>query len=472
MQGKCEQIPFLVGELACRNDDNSPSCCNQYAMEGLKCRKFMLAQEVMSGVTAWDRQCAKCDNCRFRQDGMKHKVEISDLVFDLLNSVTEFDSLTDLSKAACCLLDSSSLCIRKKALIFTLLKFPKGKSKEFAILNSLSRFFTVRNHFDETVPKTLRLATWRSQLETKRLSIYLQYCKLDGETQQYQRILEPGQAWFDVDQKITAEPESKDEFSAKPNYPYLVQFELRRLEFSLEAKSVPNSLSAACELVYDRAGQGHVPYIHFLKEAEKANCLPASNKLFFRAELQSDGRLKFCEPEQVHPRRIFRMFGSDRFLDISVSSDVHETKILDFFRHPILVGGRTFRFLWCKKDKSPQAYVLFAEQGCGIPVSEECTVSEVIRRCIPQSYNPDLTLGKWAKRMKMSFSRTTEGCKLPPGSVMMLEDFGRAGVTEVDGAGLVSRSALEAIWEGYSKNSGRDPQDKVCPSGFQGRLAG
>ena len=200
--------------------------------------------------------------------------------------------------------------------------------------------------------------------------------------------------------------------------------------------------------------------------------MPASNSLFFRAELQDNGQLELHEPEQAYDRRIYRMYGSDRFLEVSVAK-VSDDTVRNFFSESVSVGGRTFRFFWCKKDKNPQAYVLFAEKGCYTPTYEEYTVSEVMERCIPPTNNPELTLGQMAKRMKLNFSVTTVGCQLPPRSVQMLEDFGSNGVTEIDGAGLISRKALDDIWSGYLTKGENPPKVEACPySGFQGRLAG
>ena len=436
-------------------------------MEGKKCRTSMLAQEALaiSGVNVTDQRCEehrKCDNCRFRQTP---KVEISEVVSDLLHSVKDL-KITSLSESGYQLLKSSSLCSRKKSIIKTLLALPEGKSRDFSILDSLSRHFNLRSHFDETVRKEDQLEIWRTGLKNQHLSIYLHYLKPNGPP----LSLLPVPAWFEV------EVGTKGKTLGKLDYPFLVVFELQRLGLNLDTERLlPTSpLSTACELLLEQAGQKSVGYISVLKEAEKKGNLPGSNKLFFRAQLQYNGQLKLHEPEQAHDRRIYRAYGSDRFLEVSLTGAVDDKTILNFFLCPngISVGGRSFRFFWCKKDKYPQAYVLFAEKGCGIPINEECSVSEVIARCIPPADNPRLTLGQLVKRMKLNFSGTTVGCKLPPGSVLMLEDFRKAGVAEIDGAGLLSRVALEAIWTGYQTNCGLET-DRACPySGFQGRLAG
>jgi RNA dependent RNA polymerase len=189
----------------------------------------------------------------------------------------------------------------------------------------------------------------------------------------------------------------------------------------------------------------------------------------YGAELQEDGSLVLLEPERAVNRRIYRMFGSDRFLNVSFAPEVTKSGIETFLRVPLELGGRSYRFFWFKKENGIHA-VLFAETGFGL---DDVLVANVQERCIPKANNPELTLGKWVKRMKLNFSDTNVGCKLPPGCVSILDDFNETGVAEIDGAGLVSAEALNAIWRGYNKSKGQISEKSLCPySGFQGRLAG
>lgn len=412
------------------------------------------------------QQCLEpgvCDNCRFR-DRNYGKVEVSEHIRNLLHSAKDFECPSDLLKKA------RDLWKSKNCEISAVLA-------NQPLLDALSRHLTLKSHFEETATKEVRLATWCRRLEQQLLSFHLQYSNLDSEPEQSPMPQIRGQAWFDVEDGLTGKMYTRSKWLALPiktEYPYLVRFEAQRLKLNLDTqRRLPNGLSAACECLYEEAGQKSAPYFRVLKEAEKRGTMPASNSLFFRAELQDNGQLELHEPEQAHDRRIYRMYGSDRLLEVSVSAKVSDDTVQKFFSKSVSVGGRVFRYFWCKKDKNPQAYVLFAEKGCNIPTDEEFTVSDVIERCIPPANNPELTLGQMAKRMKLNFSVTTVGCQLPPGSVQMLADFGSNGVTEIDGAGLISRKALDDIWSGYRAEGGKPSEVEACPySGFQGRLAG
>jgi hypothetical protein len=94
-----------------------------------------------------------------------------------------------------------------------------------------------------------------------------------------------------------------------------------------------------------------------------------------------------------------------------------------------------------------------------------------------------MTVGKFMKRLKLSFSKITSAGALPEGSVELLPDFGDTGdVQEIDGCGLISKEGLYFVWREYCQNRKQhtssshqetDDADEVCPyTGFQGRLGG
>jgi RNA dependent RNA polymerase len=203
-------------------------------------------------------------------------------------------------------------------------------------------------------------------------------------------------------------------------------------------------------------------YLSTLRKAE-SNSLPLSTVLIYRANLKVDGRLDLLEPLRADDKRIFRMYGADRFLEISISKNVTNNTIKDFFSKDVVVANRRFKFFWFKKENGIHP-ILFAVSGQGI---KEIDVESARDRCIPTKMNHDMSLGKWIKRMKLSFSTTTATCVLPPKSVSLLQDFEKVGIAEIDGAGLISSEALKAVCDAYTKE-----KDKKCGSGFQGRLAG
>jgi len=110
-----------------------------------------------------------------------------------------------------------------------------------------------------------------------------------------------------------------------------------------------------------------LPYARVLKEDDR--CIERNEGLFFRCELQSTGALKFHRPDAAIDKRIYRMYGSNRFLEVAVPLLAGESKreyakrIREFFSKKIKLCGRLYAYFWCKKEKTPQAYILFAEKG-------------------------------------------------------------------------------------------------------------
>ena len=98
------------------------------------------------------------------------------------------------------------------------------------------------------------------------------------------------------------------------------------------------------------------------------------------------------------------------------------------------------------------------------------SVKQVCDWCIPPELNPGLTIGKELKRMKLSFSKTRAAFVLPANSVELIEDIlGESGIVMTDGAGLISRGALNEVWK--CQITGRE--STLCPAAsFQGRIGG
>ena len=188
--------------------------------------------------------------------------------------------------------------------------------------------------------------------------------------------------------------------------------------------------------------------------------------LYFHGELDSNNIIRLLPPERANSRRIFRKFGSHRFLHVKVAGDLPDERVIKKFTQQNVLCGRTHGYLWCKAQKSPQCFVLFAERGFGI--TEEVTAAQVLDWCIPHELNPMLTIAKELKRMKLAFSKTTPSFVLPANSVELIDDIlGERGTLMTDGAGLMSRGALNEVWKHHSGGS------TLCPfSSFQGRIGG
>jgi hypothetical protein len=233
-------------------------------------------------------------------------------------------------------------------------------------------------------------------------------------------------------------------------------------------------------------------YFSVLEKASVAN-LPVDERcseraygdgsaLYFSARLDKDGGLALLPPERAIERRMFRKFGSHRFLHVNVKRDVPEEVTKRFFGSSKYLYGRHWSLFWCKMGKSPQTYIFFAEKGVGIKPEEEIEIDDVWEWCIPKALNPNITIGKFMKRLKISFSNVTSAGPLPEASVELIPDFdGKGNVKEIDGNGLISREALNFVWREYCRNekSKKSSTNQIssekmsCPyTGFQGRLGG
>ena len=238
-----------------------------------------------------------------------------------------------------------------------------------------------------------------------------------------------------------------------------------------------------------------VPYKLVLEVASSTN-LPVDEKagelafgqgssLYFRGRLDTNGLVTLLRPDRAIERRIFRKFGSHRFLHIDVHDDVPREVQNRFLEGPIVMCGRQWKLCWCKMAKTPQCYVLFGEKGVGIDKDEELSVEDVREWCIPRALNEDMRIGKFMKRLKLSFSKVTAAGILPENSVELISDFEMDGVVaEIDGCGLISRAGINFAWREYCRNERarklpsppdelEDGLDNSCPyTGFQGRLGG
>ena len=129
---------------------------------------------------------------------------------------------------------------------------------------------------------------------------------------------------------------------------------------------------------------------------ERAGCnsYHGGSGLYFILQLLEDGTLKLLCPERANNRRMFRKFGSHRFLHVNVGLNVPVETRINFFLKQHAICGRIYRCLWCKMTKMPQSFVLFAEKGVGISLEDEMTTEQVSEWCIPATLNGEMTLGK------------------------------------------------------------------------------
>ena len=318
-----------------------------------------------------------------------------------------------------------------------------------------------RPNFDLQVDLHRYMKSFVQQSFFTHLNIYVKSGLIDATPIEYRH-------WYDVESINYATPfHSSLQHCKATEYPFVIYFERDRLGLNLEdvfSNDIPKIVSKACEQLFSKTN--HPLYLSAIRAAE-TNEVPIAMALFYRAKLNFDGSLELLEPQRADDKRIYRSYGSDRFLEISIPNNVLNETIKAFLSSEILVGDRYFEFFWFKREAGIHP-VLFAVSGQGI---EKVSVREARSHCIPFENNINLSLGKWVKRMKLNFSTTTATCILPPDCVELIRDFEDDGVAQIDGAGLISSTALQAIWDGYKEK--RKKIVSICPfSGFQGRLAG
>lgn len=197
------------------------------------------------------------------------------------------------------------------------------------------------------------------------------------------------------------------------------------------------------------------------------------------------------EPIGLTTRRIHRLFGSHRFLEVRCKANLGIGDIKGHLHEKeVCVAGRKYGLLYSKPSETTQVYRLFAEKGTGISLEDEMTAVQVAQKCIPLDLNPTLCLAKYMKRMKLVFTDTIPSLTLEAGMLQRVEDILSPENREMtDGCGLVSRDALDKIYscyvvnreerERYLEGTGSDARSCTsqatlrCPfSSFQGRIAG
>jgi len=178
--------------------------------------------------------------------------------------------------------------------------------------------------------------------------------------------------------------------------------------------------------------------------------------LAFSARLVVDERkrpkLVLSTTREAPNRRIYRKFGSHRFLDVRVPRDIRDDRLETLVRTELWIAERRWSFLWSKKCESPQVFVFFAEEGRGIGRAERISAQDVLNWCIPRKFNPGLSVDTLDKRMKLSFSTTVPSGVLPPNSVSKVDDIvADSGDIMTDGCGLISAEALDFIWTNFKR---------------------
>lgn len=284
--------------------------------------------------------------------------------------------------------------------------------------------------------------------------------------------------------------------------PFLARFEIERfgLQHNQSLKDVVDSTTDFGDVISaiynssDPENTSAVPlYEPFLKHCLSKGFQVDKGKscLFvFDAELSANG-VKLLPPKKadVKTTRLHRCFGSHRFLNLHLNEYCNLPTVKGYMKSfftpddKLFIAGRQYAIFHANFSESPVTFRLFAESGSGINKSEELSVSEFVTSCIPPLLNPNLSVSKYMKRMKLSFTSTVPSLVLQLGELEAIPDIHGVDGCMTDGCGLISRDALNKVWKEYISNDeercrtlGKDfirETNLFCPySSFQGRIGG
>jgi hypothetical protein len=247
----------------------------------------------------------------------------------------------------------------------------------------------------------------------------------------------------------------------------------------------PKLAAELVSLIYEHQTYDVPSYEDVLKTAMNNNVVADEEDtcvLSFSALLKKTGLVLLPPEVLTKSKRIFRTFGSHRFLEVRVDPGCKQLDVLDFFGHSSrLIAGRKYGLFWAKTSMKRQTYIMFAESGVGIRASDEISSPSAAALCIPRACNPNLSIATFMKRMKLCFSDTTPSLPLETGMLEGIQDItSDVGNIMTDGCGLLSREALESVWTHYvhSKQNHENFMTMIkprtpCPfSSFCGRIGG
>ena len=282
------------------------------------------------------------------------------------------------------------------------------------------------------------------------------------------------------------------------NLPYLVQYEIWRLWNTAPRNLTTDQLAGpirnhlqnnpaitphdACAYIYTVANDNSVQ--------KYADILESDTPIIFSAILQTTGdRLSLQQPAFAADCRVYRKFGSSRFLRIllpnkflGAGSQLFHTSPHGFdesgamLTTPLYVAGRYYRYLFPDLASDEKSLVFFAERGAGISKEKEMTVGHVREWCIPKELNSEITVVDEQVGMDICFAQSVATCLLPRASVFIEDGPSQDanGFKFNGGCGRISRAALDLVWSSSSASDKAAPvSGSSCSlSSFEGAIGG
>ena len=302
----------------------------------------------------------------------------------------------------------------------------------------------------------------------------------DPEVQKELRVIYNGEAYF---------PRLKmplRSISWIRNLPHVVQYELWRLMNATQRPLTRNLLEGNIKTYFEQNQASGIHeacvYINSLARSEDSvrgysdilkkydeQRSPEGPQLLFSAVFSADDqrggsgvdKLALLAPKKADSCRLFRKFGSNRFLRVDVPPLYDSLHLCSRIEQDdsLFVAGRYYRYFWSDLESSPQSLLFFAESGAGIGEDDRMTVDDVRDWCLPKQLNDTLTMVDEHVYIGLCLAPTTRSGTLPPNSVI-LNDNGCSvdvqGTKSCGGCGLISRDALDFVWSSYNKSNTED----------------
>lgn len=170
-------------------------------------------------------------------------------------------------------------------------------------------------------------------------------------------------------------------------------------------------------------------------------------------------------------RRIYRKFGGDRFVSVSVpQATVYRCQkpVIEFLQKPLSICGRTFRAFFVKRPQGPSGYTVhyFATDGLGLE-SNEVNLNQLMEWLLSLNNNRKSAASKLWDRISLSLSATTPTITFAPEQIRLVQDI-KSSINEemTDGCAKASPAVFREIWQSGVLGC------KETPTAVQGRIGG
>lgn len=194
--------------------------------------------------------------------------------------------------------------------------------------------------------------------------------------------------------------------------------------------------------------------------------------------------LKFdCKPNGTHcrvvpqaiqiskSRRVYRKFGGDRFVSVSVPQAMVyscQKAIIEFLLKPLSICGRVFRAFFVKRSPGSSGVTVhyFATDGSGLE-SKDVNLNQLLEWLLSLNKNRKAAASKLWDRISLSLSSTTPTIIFGADQIRLVPDIKSSSNEDMtDGCAKASPAVFREIWRSGVLGS------KETPTAVQGRIGG